>query len=40
MVWTREQGCTPECEICLSSRRTRAFLANLTAELAVFLVRK
>jgi methionine biosynthesis protein MetW len=37
---TREQGWTVERKICLSGRRTRALLANLTAEVAVFLVRK
>jgi hypothetical protein len=40
MVWTREQGWTRERKICPSGRRTRALLANLTAEVAVFLVRK
>jgi methionine biosynthesis protein MetW len=36
----REQGWTVERKICLSGHRTRALLANLTAEVAVFLVRK
>lgn len=40
MAWAREPGWTVESEICLSGPCTGAFLANLMAEVAVFLVLK